>query len=62
MSEWYEIKEPEAISLSLDGKSINVQFDYNDFGAVYIEIPVDFILKKLSFKDFTISEHAKDKA
>jgi hypothetical protein len=42
MSEWFTVEEDD-VSLSLDGKTINVLFASNDWGNQYIEIPVEFI-------------------
>jgi hypothetical protein len=47
MSEWYRIKDPEDVSVNEDTETIDVLFDYNGFGNVYIEIPVDFIVKAM---------------
>lgn len=46
MSEWFTVEE-EDVSLSLDGKTINVLVASNDWGNQYIEIPVEFIKKVL---------------
>ena len=43
MSEWIEIKDPEDVELSEDGKHIEVLYNYNAFGNQYIEIPVEYI-------------------
>jgi hypothetical protein len=47
MNEWYTVKDSDDVSLSKDGKTIDVLFDSNDWGNVYIEIPVEFIAKLL---------------
>ena len=43
MSIWYEIKDPEDVKLSQDGKTIEVNFTGDDNGNMYVEIPVKFI-------------------
>jgi hypothetical protein len=43
MSVWHEIKDKEDVSLSDDGKTIEVLFDGDDNGNIYVEIPVEFI-------------------
>lgn len=46
MSEWFTV-EKDDVSLSLDGKTINVLFASNDWGNQYVEIPVEFIKNTL---------------
>jgi hypothetical protein len=47
MSEWYTIHDEESVSLSLDKTKVNVLFTSNDWGNVYIEIPVEFVVNAL---------------
>jgi hypothetical protein len=47
MSEWYRIKDPDDVSLNEDTETLDVLFDYNNFGNVYIEIPLDFVTKTI---------------
>ena len=47
MSTWYQINDSESIALSEDGKSVEVLFDSDGFGNVYIEIPLELIVAKL---------------
>ena len=46
MSEWYEVKDPDDVDLSDDGKFVHVLFDTNRNGNRYAEVPVE-MLKKL---------------
>lgn len=52
MSEWHRIKDPEDVALSADGATIDVLFDYKgfqeQFGNVYIEIPVEFVEREMA--------------
>lgn len=43
MSMWYEIKDKDDVSLSEDGKSLQVNFDSNHNGNIWVEIPLEFI-------------------
>ena len=43
MSTWIEIKNQEDVELSEDGKTIEVKYNFDEFGNTYIEIPVEFI-------------------
>lgn len=47
MSEWYEVKNPEDIELSDDGKYLDVLFAVNEGGNCYVEIPIELIRKLL---------------
>ena len=50
MSIWYDIKDSEDLSLSLDGKDLHVNFDGDHNGNIYVAIPLELIeplLKKL---------------
>ena len=43
MSIWYDIKDKEDLSLSLDGKDLHVNFDGDDNGNIYVAIPLELI-------------------
>lgn len=47
MSKWQEITDSEDVSLSADGKTIDVYIGSDDEGSIYIEIPIEFIKEKL---------------
>lgn len=48
MSLWYTIKDKEDVSLSLDGKSLDVCFSGDDHnGNIYVEIPIEYIKEAL---------------
>lgn len=47
MSEWFRVEEDD-VSLSLDGKTINVLFASNDWGNQYIEIPIEFVEREMA--------------
>ncbi len=48
MSEWFEIKDPEDVELSDDGKAVQVMFDTDNNGNRYVEIPVEMLVKLLA--------------
>jgi hypothetical protein len=43
VSEWKRISDKDDVSLSRDGKTVDVVIDQSAWGNVYIEIPVEFI-------------------
>jgi hypothetical protein len=43
MSTWYEVKDKEDISISEDGKMLQVNFAGDDNGNIWVEIPLKFI-------------------
>ena len=45
MSVWYEIKDIEDIDMSRDGKEMEINFDSNEWGNVYVTIPIKLILE-----------------
>ena len=45
MSTWIEIKEADAVELSDDGKTIEVYIGSDHGGAIYVDIPLEFIHK-----------------
>ena len=55
MSEWYEAKDKD-IEISEDGETLDVYVKHNDFGAVYVEIPIKLILKILQPKKLPVDE------
>ena len=49
MSEWRKIKVPDDVALSEDGTTLDVLIDHHEgFGNVYIEIPIEFVVRALS--------------
>lgn len=48
MSTWYEIKDKDDVSLSDDGKSLHVNFDGDQNGNIWVEIPLEFIAPLLN--------------
>ena len=54
MSEWY-VAKLEDIEISEDDKMIDVYVKHNDFGAVYVEVPISFILDILSKRKLMLS-------
>ena len=62
MSEWHEIKDPDSVSLSEDGKTVEILFKTNRNGNVYVEVPVEFLVKLLQKSDddyFDLKAHAE---
>lgn len=43
MSIWYDIKDKEDVSLSDDGKSLQINFDSDHNGNIWVEVPLEFI-------------------
>ncbi len=43
MSIWYDIKNSEDVSLSEDGKSLQVCFDSDHNGNIWVDIPLELI-------------------
>lgn len=43
MSLWYEITDEEDVSLSEDGKHLQVNYDSDKNGNLWVEIPLEFI-------------------
>lgn len=43
MSEWYKVEDQEDVGLSKDGKMIQICFDANYNGNVWVEIPIEFL-------------------
>jgi hypothetical protein len=43
MSIWYEIKDKEDINLSDDGKSLQINFDSDHNGNIWVEVPLELI-------------------
>ena len=48
MSTWYEVKNKDDISISDDGKELEVLFKNDKWGNHYIEIPIEFIKELLT--------------
>jgi len=51
MSIWHEIKNPEDLEISEDGKTIEVLFNSDRFGNFYVDIPIIFIKTLLKSQD-----------
>lgn len=49
MSQWYEIKDKEDCSISEDGKMLQINFDGDHNGNLWVEVPIKFIDSE--FKD-----------
>ena len=47
MSDWHEIKEED---IDIDGDMVNIHIGTNYQGAIYIEIPIKMLKKKLGIK------------
>ena len=47
MSEWHEVKEED---IDIDGDMVNIHIGTNYMGAIYVEIPIDILKKKLKIK------------
>lgn len=47
MSEWYEVKDPDDVELSEDGKIVQILFDTDINGNCYVEIPVKILINLL---------------
>lgn len=47
MSEWFEVKDPDDVDLSDDGKSVHILFSKSHAGNRYIEVPVEILAKLL---------------
>ena len=43
MSQWYEITDADDISISDDREDLHILFDSNDFGNVYVSVPIEII-------------------
>jgi hypothetical protein len=44
MSDWHEIKEDD---IDIDGDMVNIHIGTNYMGAIYVEIPLAILKKKL---------------
>jgi len=44
MSEWHEVKEED---IDIDGDMVNIHIGTNYQGAIYVEIPIAILKKKL---------------
>jgi hypothetical protein len=47
MSVWYEIEDQEDVELSEDGGTLEIKFNIDDNGSVYVEVPIKIIKKAL---------------
>lgn len=45
MSIWYEVKDPENIDLSEDGKSVQILYNEDYNGNCYVEVPVELLTR-----------------
>jgi len=50
MSEWFKVEDDFNVSVDNDGEMLDVMFDTNYQGTVYVEIPIEFVRKAL--KDY----------
>ena len=50
MSVWYEIEDQEDVELSEDGKTLEINFNSDHNGNIYVEVPIDIIKKALKTK------------
>lgn len=48
MSVWHTVKDIDDIDISEDGKTLEVLLNSDNFGNNYIEIPIEFVVKKLN--------------
>ena len=48
MSEWFEVKDPQKVDLSDDGKFVHILFQTNRNGNRYVEVPVELLVKLLA--------------
>ena len=55
MSEWFTIKDKNDVSLSDDGETVQIRFRANYMGNVYIEIPVEMLVKLLAREDVCLN-------
>ena len=60
MSIWYEIKNPEDIEISEDGKTVEILIGTDYSGNIYVEIPVKILRQKLGLKDYGELLHEKE--
>ena len=60
MSIWYEIKKPEDIEISDDGKTVEILISIDYSGNIYVEIPVKLLIQKLGLKDSGELSHEKN--
>jgi hypothetical protein len=43
MSIWYEIKDKEDVHLSDDGKELQINFDSDHNGNIWVSVPIELI-------------------
>ena len=60
MSIWYEIKNPEDIEISDNGKTVEILIGTDYSGNIYVEIPVKILIQKLGLKDYGELSHEKN--
>ncbi len=58
MSEWFEVKDPDDVDLSDDGKSVHILFSKSHAGNRYIEVPVEILAKLLAAQQGVQSDGA----
>lgn len=51
MSIWYEIKEQDDVELSDDKKTLEVCYEHDHNGNLYIDIPIEFVKHALDNVD-----------
>jgi len=47
MGKWYELKDPDEIEFSHDRKDMHIFVDSDEFGGVYVSVPVALVREKL---------------
>ncbi len=58
MSEWHEIKEED---IDIDKDFVNIHIGTNYQGAIYVEIPIEMLKKKLAEKKIEVTDCDKCK-
>lgn len=50
MSIWYEVKNKEDVSISEDGKTVEILFKSDNQGNYYVDVPIDFLEQEIENK------------
>ena len=56
MSKWTEIDDSYHVNYDKADKTINVLYDYDDFGNNYITIPLAFIIEELEKNGYKVTK------
>ena len=48
MSTWHEVKDKDDIDLSLDKEDLHILFDGDEWGNIYVSVPVKLVKEVLT--------------